>query len=139
MTHMFDIPPLSRRRFLSRSALLAGTALGAGSLLEACGSSSTGTGGQQPVTLKFYHWIGTDAGPVVAEINKRFHAAYPNITVQFSSNATDQYETVLKARLAGGDAPDLFGVYPGVKFYPYAKAGYIADLSNEPWVATVLP
>ena len=67
---------------------------------------------------------------MVAEINKRFHAQNPNITVQFSSNSTDQYETVLKARLAGGDAPDVFGVYPGVKFYPYAKANYLADLSN---------
>jgi raffinose/stachyose/melibiose transport system substrate-binding protein len=139
MADIYDSPPLTRRRFLYRSAVLAGTALGAGSLLEACGSSATGTGGQQPVTLKFYHWIGVDAGPVVAEINKRFHAENPNITVQFSSISTDQYETVLKARLAGGDAPDLFGVYPGVKFYPYAKAGYLADLSNEPWVARVLP
>jgi raffinose/stachyose/melibiose transport system substrate-binding protein len=138
MTNIFDIPSLSRRRFLSRSALLAGTALSAGSLLEACGSSSTATGGQQPVTLKFYHWIGADAGPTVAEINKRFHAENPNITVQFSSNATDQYETVLKARLAGGDAPDIFGVFPGAKFYPYAKAKYLADLSNEPWVARLL-
>lgn len=139
MADIYDSPPLTRRQFLYRAALLAGTALGAESLLEACGSSSTGTGGQQPVTLKFYHWIGTDAGPVVAEINKRFHAENPNITVQFSSNSTDQYETVLKARLAGGDAPDLFGVYPGVKFYPYAKANYLADLSNEPWAANLLP
>src|SRR5436190_183810 len=138
MAHMFDIPPLTRRRFLSRSALLAGTALGAGPLLEACGSSGTATGSQQPVTLKFYHWIGTDAGPVVAEINKRFHAANPNITVQFSSLPTDQYQTVLKARLAGGDAPDVFGVFPGASLYPYAKAKYLADLSNEPWVAHIL-
>src|SRR5690349_23286318 len=138
MSHIFDIPSLTRRRFLSRSALLAGTALGAESLLEACSSSSAATGGQQPVTLKFYHWIGTDAGPVVAEINKRFHTENPNITIQFSSNASDQYETVLKARLAGGDAPDIFGVYPGAKFYPYAKAKYIADLSDEPWIARLL-
>src|SRR5579884_3296464 len=139
MAHIFDLPPLTRRRFLSRAALFAGTALGAGSLLEACGSTGTAAGGQQPVTLTFYHWIGTDAGPVIAEINKRFHAENPNITVQFSSNASDQYETVLKARLAGGDAPDIFGVYPGAKFYPYAKAKYLADLSNEPWVAHLAP
>jgi raffinose/stachyose/melibiose transport system substrate-binding protein len=139
MADIFDSSPLTRRRFLYRSALLAGTVLGVPSLLDACGSSSTNTGGQQPVTLKFYHWIGTDAGPVVAEINRRFHAENPNITVEFTSNSTDQYETVLKARLAGGDAPDLFGVYPGVKFYPYAKAGYLADLSSEPWVANILP
>ncbi len=31
-----DSPPLTRRRFLHRSALLAGTALGAESLLAVC-------------------------------------------------------------------------------------------------------
>jgi raffinose/stachyose/melibiose transport system substrate-binding protein len=132
--------PLTRRRFLSQSTLFAAAALGAGSLLEAaCTPASTGSAGQQQVTLKFLHWIGTDAGPVVAEINKRFHQEHPNITVQFSSLPTDQYETVLKARLAGGDAPDVFGVFPGLKFYPYAKAKYLADLSNEPWVSRLLP
>src|SRR5579871_645514 len=139
MERNFDSPPdspsLTRRRFLTRSAMLAGVVLGAGPLLEACGA---GTGSQAPVTLNFYHWIGTDAGPVVAEINRRFHAENPNITIKFSSIATDQYETVLKARLAGGDAPDVFGVYPGANFYPYAKANYLADLSNEPWVANIL-
>jgi raffinose/stachyose/melibiose transport system substrate-binding protein len=135
MTPIFGSTLLTRRRFLSRSALLTGTALGAGSLLEACGSSSTTATSEQAVTLTFFHWIGTDAGPVVAEINKRFHVENPNITIQFSSNSSDQYETVLKARLAGGDAPDLFGVFPGVKLYPYAKAGYLADLSNEAWVS----
>jgi raffinose/stachyose/melibiose transport system substrate-binding protein len=139
MAQISDHPSLSRRRFLGSAAFLAGAALGAGSLLEACSTSGTTTAGQQPVTLKFYHWIGTDAGPVVAEINKRFHTENPNITIQFSSNASDQFETVLKARLAGGDAPDIFGVFPGAKFYPYAKAKYLADLSNEPWVARLLP
>ncbi|WP_052889245.1 ABC transporter substrate-binding protein [Thermogemmatispora carboxidivorans] len=139
MECMAGSPPLTRRRFLSRSALFAAMALSTSSWLEACGGSSAGNAGQQPVTLKFLHWIGTDAGPVVAEINKRFHQAYPNITVQFSSLPTDQYETVLKARLAGGDAPDIFGVFPGVKFYPYAKAHYLADLSSESWVKRLLP
>lgn len=138
MTPIFGRSSLTRRRFLSRSALLTGTALGAGSFLEACGSSSTGTSGQPAVTLKFFHWL-TDTGTVVADIMKRFHAEYPNITVQVSLLPTDQYETVLKARLAGGDAPDVFGVFPGAKFYPYAKAGYLADLSHEPWVPRVLP
>lgn len=135
MSPIFALPPLTRRRFLSRSALLTGTALGAGSLLAACGGTGSAPATQQAVTLKFYHWIGADAGPTVAEINKRFHAENPTITIQFSSNSTDQYETVLKARLAGGDAPDIFGVFPGLKFYPYAKAHYLGDLSNEPWVA----
>jgi hypothetical protein len=59
------------------------------------------------------------------------------VDIPFSSNSSDQYETVLKARLAGGDAPDVFGVYPGVKFYPYAQANYLADLSNEPWATRI--
>lgn len=81
------------------------------------------------------HWIGTDAGPVVADINQRFHKENPNITVQFSSTPTDQYQTVLKANLASGDAPDVFGTFPGTVMYPYAKVGYLADLTSQPWVS----
>jgi len=91
----------------------------------------------QPVVLKFFHWIGNDAGPVVEEINKRFETENPGITVEFESLQTDQYDTVLKTRLAAGDAPDVFGVFPGTKKDPFVSAGYLMDLSSEPWAARV--
>lgn len=139
MTTHLDKRLLTRRSFLTQSALAAGTVLGTGSFLAACSSSAATSATQQPVVLKLFHWFSTEVGSeLMTQINNRFHAENPHITVQFSSVTTDQYETVLKARLAGGDAPDIFGVFPGTKFYPYAKAGYLADLSDQPWVSHVL-
>ena len=106
-------------------------------VLAACGSSG---GSGRTVTLKFYHWIGADAGPVVDQIDKKFEAENPNIHIEFTTAPTDQYQTVIKTRLAGGDAPDVFGVFPGAWLATYgAKPGYLLDLSNESWVSTLNP
>ncbi|MBT7188902.1 MAG: extracellular solute-binding protein, partial [Anaerolineae bacterium] len=87
----------------------------------------------EPVTLEFYHWFGADIGEtLIKEINDRFHAEYPNITVEFETADTDTYEQVMTTRLSANDAPDVFGVFPGTKFHPQAEAGYLMDLSNEP-------
>ena len=53
---------LTRRSFLTQSALAAGTALGTSSLLAACGSTSVTTTTQQPVVLKLFHWFSTEVG-----------------------------------------------------------------------------
>jgi raffinose/stachyose/melibiose transport system substrate-binding protein len=103
-------------------------------VLSACVNNN----GSSTVTLTFYHWIGADAGPVVAKIDQMFEAQYPNIKVQFSTAPTDQYQTVIKTRLAGNDAPDVFGVFPGAWLQTYgAKPGNLVDLSNEPWAANL--
>ena len=92
----------------------------------------------EPVTLEFYHWFGADIGEtLIKEINDRFHAEYPNITVEFETADTDTYEQVMTTRLSANDAPDVFGVFPGTKFHPQAEAGYLMDLSNEPWVGSL--
>jgi raffinose/stachyose/melibiose transport system substrate-binding protein len=104
-------------------------------MLSACSNNGSSEG---TVTLKFYHWIGADAGPVVNQIDKMFEDANPNIKIEFTTAPTDQYQTVIKTRLASGDAPDVFGVFPGAWLATYgAKPGYLADLSNEPWVANL--
>jgi raffinose/stachyose/melibiose transport system substrate-binding protein len=104
-------------------------------MLSACSNNGSSGGA---VTLKFYHWIGADAGPVVAQIDKMFEDANPNIKIDFTTAPTDQYQTVIKTRLASGDAPDVFGVFPGAWLQTYgAKPNYLVDLSNEPWVASL--
>jgi raffinose/stachyose/melibiose transport system substrate-binding protein len=95
-------------------------------------------GADKPVTLKFYHWIGTDAQAAVAEIDAKFMKENPDIKVEFESAPTDQYRNVIKTKLASGDAPDVFGVSPGTDVRDYSKAGYLMDLSNEPYVKNVM-
>jgi raffinose/stachyose/melibiose transport system substrate-binding protein len=106
-------------------------------LLSGCSGFSSNSGGGS-VTLTFYHWIGADAGPTVAKIDQMFEAQYPNVHIQFTTAPTDQYQTVIKTRLAAHDAPDVFGVFPGAWLGTYgAKPGNLLDLSNEPWVANL--
>jgi len=94
----------------------------------------------EPVTLEFYHWFGADLGETtIKQINGLFHQLYPNVTVEFETADTGTYEQVMSTRLAANDAPDIFGIFPGTKFHPQAKAGYLTDLSAQPWVSNMLP
>ncbi len=93
----------------------------------------------EPVVLEFYHWFGADLGETtIKEINDRFNQEHPNVTVEFETADTGTYEQVINTRLAADDAPDIFGVFPGTKFHPKAEAGFLMDLSNEPWVDDLL-
>jgi raffinose/stachyose/melibiose transport system substrate-binding protein len=100
--------------------------------------SATSFADAKSVTLQFYHWFSGDAGPVVEQINELFTEEYPDIEIEFESASPDQYSPTLNTRLAADDAPDIFGVYPGMKFHPQAKAGYLMDLSDQPWAANLL-
>lgn len=90
------------------------------------------------ITLTVYHWIGTDSGVVVDEINKRFHEKYPNITIKYENVPTDLYNSDLLTSLASGNAPDIFGVFPGENMNQLVKAGYLMDLSDQAWVANLM-
>ena len=53
------------------------------------------------------------------------------VTVNLEMPSSDQYESVLQARLSGDDAPDLFTLHCN-NIRTYNEAGYLYDLSNEP-------
>ncbi len=114
-------------------------------VLSACvpAAPAADSGGEmemEPVTLEFYHWFGSDLGETtISEINNRFHELHPNVTIEFETADTGTYEQVMSTRLAADDAPDIFGVFPGTKFHPQAEAGYLMDLSDQPWVENILP
>lgn len=53
------------------------------------------------------------------------------VTVNLEMPSSDQYESVLQARLTGDDAPDLFTLHSN-NISTYDKAGYLTDLTAEP-------
>ena len=53
------------------------------------------------------------------------------VKVNLEMPSSDQYESVLQARLSGGDAPDLCTLHCN-NIGTYNDAGYLYDLSNEP-------
>ncbi|MBY9080726.1 extracellular solute-binding protein [Paenibacillus sp. HN-1] len=124
-----------RKRTLSSRAFIAIVCLSL--FVTACGLGGdhavSPDKGTEVVTLKMVHWIGTEAGPVVSEINERFHQKYPNITIQVEYAPVDQYQSLIRSRFVAGGAPDLVGIFPGTWKDPFVQAGYLMDLSGSPW------
>ncbi len=53
------------------------------------------------------------------------------VTVNLEMPSSDQYESILQARLSGDDAPDLFTLHAN-NIGTYNKAGYLYDLTEQP-------
>lgn len=102
---------------------------------ETATSTTKAVSDAKPVTLKMLHFLEAEAGPTLKDINKRFHDKYPNITIEYENAPVDQYQTLIRTRLASGDAPDIIGVFPGTWKDTFVKAGYLMDLSDRPWVS----
>ena len=53
-----------------------------------------------------------------------------SLTINLEMPSSDQYESVLQARLTGDDAPDLYTIHAN-NLATYYEAGYLTDLSSE--------
>lgn len=62
-----------------------------------------------------------------------------DVTVNLEMPSSDQFETTLKTRLSSNDAPDLFTISANADLATYQKAGYLMDLSNQPFVSKLYP
>lgn len=81
----------------------------------------------------------TDA-PGANAIVDLYTAANAGVEVSVDVIAQD-YETILRTRLTSGTARDVFQVAPGggnpVAIVELAQAGFLADLSDQPWAANI--
>ena len=93
----FALPSMTRRRFLSNSALAAGTALGAGALLAACGSTTSTTGGATQVLLLAPGDQPTGWETVLSAVNQKLQAE-KNLTLRVQWIGWTNYgnQTLLK-------------------------------------------
>lgn len=65
-------------------------------------------------SLVFWSWGASEAElNLVRESVEKFRAAYPNVTVDFQPTPAD-YDTKLKAAIAGGTGPDVFYINDGL-------------------------
>jgi raffinose/stachyose/melibiose transport system substrate-binding protein len=64
-----------------------------------------------------------------------------NVKVTYEMEMPDSTtdEQLLKTRLAAGDEMDIFTVHAQNDISVYAKAGYMEDLSDQPYVSKLLP
>lgn len=58
-----------------------------------------------------------------------------DVTVNLEMPSSDQYITTLQTRLSSNDAPDLFTISAASHLTTYQKAGYLMDLSGQPFVS----
>ncbi|MEC0227593.1 ABC transporter substrate-binding protein [Paenibacillus alba] len=101
-------------------------------------SSDAPKNGNENYSLKVSSWFLDDTSISTAfkqAAEKKFHEKYPNVKVQWDTLVGEKYMDKLKADLAAGSAADVIFSQNVAQF---AKAGYLADLSNEPWAANVL-
>jgi raffinose/stachyose/melibiose transport system substrate-binding protein len=117
-----------------------GWALGMGILvaLMAITSCSSGSGQSGPTTLTVVAWKG--GGTEIAgmdQLNLAFQQAHPEYKLDYKY-VSETYETFVNTRLAAGEAPDVLMAdrYKMLKWY---KQGYLADLSDQPWVSRMYP
>ncbi|KRE49587.1 ABC transporter substrate-binding protein [Paenibacillus sp. Soil522] len=61
-----------------------------------------------------------------------------DVTVQLEMPTTDNAAQILKTRLASNDAPDIFSLHAINDIPIYYKAGYLEDLSDQPFVGKLL-
>ncbi|WP_138750816.1 ABC transporter substrate-binding protein [Paenibacillus sinopodophylli] len=110
------------------------------SLLSACGSSNenpvpeateaAGTTEAKTITLRWMHHIQEESGKAwIEKSTEEFTKLYPNVEFELTAMNADNYNTMLKTKLAAGDAPDIFDI--DLNSNPqFVENGYMAELTG---------
>ncbi len=77
-----------------------------------------------PVTIKFYHTMGSNLTTVLDAYIKEFNALYPNITVEYTSvGSYDDVRDQISKEITVGNQPNIAYCYPDhVALYNLARA-----------------
>jgi raffinose/stachyose/melibiose transport system substrate-binding protein len=122
------------KRFKAISAALLTIALS--SSLMACGNSTTSsssTGGNQKITLKFWHvWTSdTDSNKKNVEaVIKEWNDANPNVQIVAEGTENEAYKTKIKTAIAANEAPDIFYTWGAGFSQPFVDAGKVLPLDS---------
>ncbi|HBI36888.1 MAG: hypothetical protein A2015_03905 [Spirochaetes bacterium GWF1_31_7] len=92
--------------------------------------------GSQKVTLQLFHYK-QEIVTGMNEIVQAFSQKYPNITIETETIPNDA-QTVLKARLVAGEAPDIMMLQAYSTVFEYAQAGYLLDMTNEKFMENIV-
>jgi len=126
-------------------------------LLAGCGSNSggnandaskasvgtdNGTGEARSVTLRLFI-----EGPRFKEYFDKYIEQFKakekaekniDVTIQLEMPPSDNAAQILKTRLASNDAPDVFSLHAINNIPQFSKAGYLMDLSDQPFADKLL-
>jgi raffinose/stachyose/melibiose transport system substrate-binding protein len=118
----------TRRGF---AILAVTTVLASMSACTATGSSGTGgSGGGGDVTLSVWSWRPEDTA-TYKQIFASFHAAHPNITVDFKPYKSTEYNTILSTGLTAAGGPDVMQLRSYGLTQPLIEAGNLVALDGK--------
>src|SRR5262249_23506996 len=105
--------------------------------LAACGASRGRDGDTVTLTLS------TLRSEAITQLARDYERVAPNVRVVISATPIDAYQTVLRTRLASGNAPDMLAVWPGngnsMSIQQIASLHTFADLSGSGWARRLRP
>ncbi|TFE28613.1 ABC transporter substrate-binding protein [Cohnella luojiensis] len=93
---------------------------------------------EKPITISFMHFK-SDVTDGVQKIVDQFEAANPNISVDVQPVKYDDYYTLLKTKMAGGDVVDVFTLNAGAQTKLFVDGGYVEDLTGMPFLENFDP
>src|SRR3954470_8899153 len=127
---------------LSRRSLLGLVGAGAGAtLLDACGSGSSGTSGSTK-KIKWWHIANTD--PMMskwADMAHQFEATHSGVKFEITPIENEAFKTKLTTAIQAGSPPDIFHTWGGGVLFQQADAGMVKDLTGDvsAWRDTLIP
>ncbi|MCG8570456.1 MAG: extracellular solute-binding protein [Spirochaetes bacterium] len=100
-------------------------------VLPGCKKSSEQEGNGKKVTLVMGSWRVSDTDQI-NKILKVFHEKHPNIEVKFDPTTSKEYNAVLRTKLEGGTAPDVFYLRSYAVARNLYDEGFLENLTNLP-------
>lgn len=92
-----------------------------------------------PVELEVSSWKGGGGEPAgFPELIAKFEKQNPDIKVKLTYMSRSDTDTVMPARLQGGDVPDVMMVDPTL-IHNWGKPGLLLDQSDRSWVGNLSP
>lgn len=93
-------------------------------------SSSKQTDSEKKITFTWLHHLQEDGKKAwVQYCADTYMASHPNVTINIEMQNTDNYMTVLKTKVASGDAPMIFDLEPS-QLTEFQQADHLAELSD---------
>jgi len=98
----------------------------------------------EPVTITWWHiQTAENQKALLQRLADEYMAAHPNITIEITILANENFKTKLTTVMQSGEPPDLFWSMGGGVMSEYAKAGLLLDitayLDRDGWRNTFLP
>ncbi|RXZ82189.1 extracellular solute-binding protein [Paenibacillaceae bacterium] len=92
----------------------------------------------EPATITFMHFK-SDVTDGIDKIIEQFESEYKHIKVDVQPVKYDDYYTLLKTKIAGGDIVDVFTLNAGGQTKLFNDGGYLEDLTGKDFMANFEP